>query len=640
MTPWLDSFLGIIRALSQIMTAGIAITAFALLLYSFAFNLRNRVARLFSLILVCLVVIFSAEAIASTATQAWELQFWPRLQWVGICFLPAVYFHFSDALLATTGRPSRWRRRLVIRLVYLASLVFSLSLFFNILAGPVVVGQGPAPHLQTNLLTDVFVFYYVAVMVLSWINFIRAYRRTTTNTSRRRMAYLITGAIAPAVGAFPFLPYSPNFSSDHELVFWSITFLTNLLVGILLVVMAYTVAFFGVPWPDRVVKGRLFKWLMRGPFTASMTLAVVTLLRRSASVLGYNYDTLIPIAMVGTILILEYLIILFAPLGERLLFYGNDRLELEALDQLENQLLTKNDLRQFLEMVLSAVLDRLQAGGAYVIGFSPEGSELVVTQGKTRFDQAQTDLAIPTDVISSSVDALDEIPFFKWGDEYLLPLYNGSEVEPDLLGLIGISGLRSASIDEEQSSDLSLLVRRAALALRDRRVQQQVFRSLESISTQVNLLQRVRAAGRFDKEGLFVPDEGLSENGELTNYVKEALTHYWGGPKLTSSPLLQFQVVRDVLDDHEGNEANALRGILRKAIDQVKPEGERRFTGEWILYNILEMKFLEGRKVREIAMRLAMSEADLYRKQRVAIEAVAKAIAEMESQARNGGAVQ
>ena len=66
----------------------------------------------------------------------------------------------------------------------------------------------------------------------------------------------------------------------------------------------------------------------------------------------------------------------------------------------------------------------------------------------------------------------------------------------------------------------------------------------------------------------------------------------------------------------------------------MRPEGERRFTGEWILYNILDLKFLEGRKVREIAMRLAMSEADLYRKQRVAIESVAGAIIAMEEQAR------
>ena len=41
---------------------------------------------------------------------------------------------------------------------------------------------------------------------------------------------------------------------------------------------------------------------------------------------------------------------------------------------------------------------------------------------------------------------------------------------------------------------------------------------------------------------------------------------------------------------------------------------------------------MEGRKVREVAMRLAMSEADLYRKQRVAIDAVAEAIIKMEQE--------
>ena len=50
------------------------------------------------------------------------------------------------------------------------------------------------------------------------------------------------------------------------------------------------------------------------------------------------------------------------------------------------------------------------------------------------------------------------------------------------------------------------------------------------------------------------------------------------------------------------------------------------------------MKFLEGRKVRDVAMRLAMSEADLYRKQKVAIDSVAQTIVEMEREAlQNGG---
>jgi hypothetical protein len=91
--------------------------------------------------------------------------------------------------------------------------------------------------------------------------------------------------------------------------------------------------------------------------------------------------------------------------------------------------------------------------------------------------------------------------------------------------------------------------------------------------------------------------------------------------------------VRQAAGDHDGNPVKALRGILREAIEQVRPEGERRFTAEWMLYNILELKFLQGRKVRDVALKLAMSEADLYRKQRVAIEAVAEAIAEREREA-------
>jgi hypothetical protein len=101
---------------------------------------------------------------------------------------------------------------------------------------------------------------------------------------------------------------------------------------------------------------------------------------------------------------------------------------------------------------------------------------------------------------------------------------------------------------------------------------------------------------------------------------------------------MQLKIVEDAMRVHDGSHTNALRSILRQAIDRVRPEGERRFTAEWILYNILEMKFLEGRKVREIALRLAMSEADLYRKQRVAIETIAKEIREMEVQARYNSA--
>jgi len=69
---------------------------------------------------------------------------------------------------------------------------------------------------------------------------------------------------------------------------------------------------------------------------------------------------------------------------------------------------------------------------------------------------------------------------------------------------------------------------------------------------------------------------------------------------------------------------------LRTAIQHLKPEGERQFTNEWILYNLLELKYLSGWKVKDIARKLALSEADLYRKQRIAINAVSQEIIDME----------
>jgi truncated hemoglobin YjbI len=204
----------------------------------------------------------------------------------------------------------------------------------------------------------------------------------------------------------------------------------------------------------------------------------------------------------------------------------------------------------------------------------------------------------------------------------------------EILPLLGLLGVARRNEDQHMENDqreaLWLLADRAALALEDRQLQQRVFHSLADLQPQVEMIQRMRAAVRYDTRASLLVDPILEE-ADLFNWVRDALTHYWGGPKLTNNPLMKLQVVRDLAEqDVDGSNANALRSLLRKAVDQVKPKGERKFTTEWILYNILEMKFIEGRKVRDVASRLAMSEADLYRKQRVAIEAVAKAILEME----------
>ena len=141
MIGWQASLQAFLETLSEILTAGIAITAFSLLLYAFAFNLRDRVARSFALILIFTGIVFTAEAIGSIENTSSAIGFWLHLQWVGIVFLPAAYLHFSDALLATTGKPSRGRRRWAVRLAYLVSAIFLMGLPFSYLFGPVVIGR-------------------------------------------------------------------------------------------------------------------------------------------------------------------------------------------------------------------------------------------------------------------------------------------------------------------------------------------------------------------------------------------------------------------------------------------------------------------------------------------------------------------
>ena len=624
---------GILQTLSQIMTAGVAITAFSLLLFAFAYNLRERVVRAFILILLCVAIVFSTESIASVSDQPNIIEFMLRLKWIGIIFLPATYLHFSDSLLTLTGRPSRGRRIWTVRIVYIFSFFLLFLIPLNILVGPYVPNSLPAPHLSRTIFTDIFAVYYGGVMVVAGSVLYRAFQRTVTRTSRRRMIYLLAGATAAAIGSYPYLLFGSGLFSRVPIVFWLLVSLSSLGVGGFLVLMSYAVAFFGVTWPDRTVKSRLFKWFLRGPFTASVVLAVTTIIRRLGLIWDETYNAFVPIFMVALILLLEYIITLLAPFWERLIFFGSDRKDIIRIQSLEDNLLTRSDLSQFLEIVTATICDLLQVKGAFIAMTNGGGLEMLTTAGddsefkKIEYSDELMELSLDEEMRSKG-------NYFHWSGHLLIPLvYEDPQNGKLMLGLCGFPWKEAREMEEEHLQSIKLLSYRVAIALRDWRMQQQVLKSMESLQPQVALIQQLRAASSYNKTSVLLDEADLPEE-DFVAWVKDALSHYWGGPKLTESPLLSLNVVQAALDEYDGNPTNALRAILKSAIENVKPEGERRFTAEWILYNILELKFLEGRKVREVATRLAMSEADLYRKQRVAIEAVSKAIIGMELAAR------
>ncbi len=632
-TGWLVTLLAGIKTFNQILTAGIAITAFSLFLYSLSFNLRDRVARSFAIILLCVVVIFTAEALQDNSASIRTLEVLMRIQWFGLVFLPSAYLHLSDALLVTAGKPSRGRRRIAVRMVYIVSCGFLILLATGNLLGDIIPNGEPAPYLQRTLWTEAFTVFYTIAMLWAGINFYRAYSLMLTRSGQRRMIYLMAGATAPALGSFPYLIFGYSFAAQHQYIFWMTAVLINIIVAVLVVVMAYAVAFFGVSWPDRVIKSRLFKWIMRGPVTASATLAFMTVVRRGGEFFGTPYSAFVPFTVVAMILLMEHAITFAAPLWERWLFFGRDRKELVLLQNIEERLLTQDDLHQFLEAVLAAVRDHLQSPSAFVAALDDKTLSPIVVAG----NRALLDNEGLTEVLNHiNGDPRHE---FQWGNFWILPLFRRRTASmdrdeiPPLLGLLGVAHAEHITVMEnDQREALWLLADRAALALEDRQLQQGVFRSLADIQPQVEMIQHMRAVGRYDTKANLLATQATPQEADLANWVKDALTHYWGGPKFTNNPLIKLQVVQDLINEQDANPANALRLLLRRAVDQVKPNGERKFTTEWILYNILEMKFIEGRKVRDVASRLAMSEADLYRKQRIAIEAVAKTILEMESE--------
>jgi len=146
------------------------------------------------------------------------------------------------------------------------------------------------------------------------------------------------------------------------------------------------------------------------------------------------------------------------------------------------------------------------------------------------------------------------------------------------------------------------------------------------------VIQDLLANSRIEQERILNGDGKLQPH-VLESWVKDALSQIWGGPKLLQNPIMSLNAVQQQVEKSNETPINAVRNLLRQAAEYLKPEGERQYTNEWILYNLIDLKFFEGWKVRDVARKLSLSEADLYRKQRVAISEISKKIIELEKEA-------
>ena len=625
----------VLETLNQILYAAVAITAIALLMYTSGFNLRDRIVQTFALILLCVVMIYTGKTVAAVSNQPEYIQLWLQLKWIGLMMLPAVYLHFSDALLTVSGRPSRGRRTTFVWVTYLITGAAAILIFFGVTIGELAPDKTPMFFLERNQITFFFGLFYLIVMAMVSYNLIRAMIRTATKTGLRRMIYLLAGAAAIAFSSIIFLFHGNNWFANHPHWFWFLSILASSVAIFFMVVMTYTVSFFGLLWTDRQIKSRLFRWLLRGPFTAAVVLGLTTVARRYGELQGDSYIYFVPIVMVGGTLLLQYAINIFSPYIEKSFFWGDDRDDLETIQSLQDRMLTNRDLIQFLETTAALISDRLPVSGGFIALLEGEKVTRSVSTGDQK---AIENYLVDENFIKEAQENLvDQDGLNEWQGLFLVPLeYHFEDGTSKLLGLGGFVKNNLREIEEDDREAVLQLAERATLAIKDHTIQKQVIESLSALQTEVDYLQNIRATSSFNVDKLTNIEQPELPEG-MSTWVKDALTHYWGGPKLTNNPLMQLKVVEAESENLDGNRTNALRAVLTQAIEMIKPSGERKFTSEWLLYNILELKFLQGKKVREVARKLAVSEADLYRKQKIAIESVAQKIAVLEANANGNG---
>jgi uncharacterized protein YggT (Ycf19 family) len=650
-----------------ILSSAIVITAFSLLGYVLTRNLRNPVAQAFCVLLACVLVVSAGDIVIPRVQTYRAAVIWLRVQWIGIAMVPAAYLHFSDALLRTTRHFSSRRRAIV-----LASYIISAVLVLIALFADVLVYNGaftpPVSQLSAGPLFPAFVAYFVLTAIYAIYNVVQARRRCLTPGSRRRMTYLAFSSVAPVLGVFPYL-MAPHIAGDlSPILVLFVSMVANFIVGTMLVVMAYSVAYYGVLTPDRVIKHDMIHYLLRGPIVGTVVIIVMLVIPRVELILGIPRDTALVFAVVGVIVLGQLAVSAAKPWIDRLI-YSQDREEITWIQTLDRRLLTSSDLRQFLTNLLISLSELLRVDTGFVLVQTDGGPQVEASVGEAsapeRFIESAEGQAAWR-VLASKIppgwqkDAEDdahglqveeprqgEEPLFTAaGDYWFCPL--DSQDGENMLGLLAVRA-RSCTVemDAAEWAEAEALLTQATAAIADRYVQEGVFATLQSILPDLERIQEWRSVVRYAPpspkpedvvhDALLVTDPRQGAEGPWQQWVKDALSHYWGGPKLTQSPLTDLKVVRRALKAHDDNIPRALRAVLQEAIDRQRPGGERKLTAsEWLIYNILDLRFVQGQRVRDIARRLAMSESDLYRKQRAAVAVVAKTLAEMETSVAEG----
>ncbi|HEU5011385.1 MAG TPA: hypothetical protein VFT66_02500 [Roseiflexaceae bacterium] len=627
--------LSLLFAINDLLAAAVVIVAFSLLAYIALQNLRNPLARALCVLLTGVVVVFGGDVLLGVPPQReTTIQFLLRAQWFGIVIVPAGYIHLCDALLTFTGSPSRRRAWLVPSGYALSAVFLLLALSTDLLVGPGL--RGPLAQFGAGPLFWLFSIYFGLTCLGGFFSVLHVRRAALTPTLRRRLTYLGATFLTPGLAVFPYLVIAGTWSVLSPPVLLVIAAIGNASVAVMITIMVYSIAFQGMLLPDRIIKQDFVRWGLYGPFvgvTIILFLKAVPVLERW---LGLPRTTLTVFGVMIMTVLMPIFVSRVRPYLDALI-YTQDHAEIDFLRTLPRSTFTYADLRSLLENTLLVICGSLRVDTGFVAAPDDEHGFTIKTfvgsrRAVKQFAHEHPLLTIMPQVAAIAPREPKALPppeaFLRCNGFSLLPLRGP---EGDFLGALGVAASQNG-LSPEARRLVGVLAHQMELALATVQMQHRLFTTLRGMDPEVRSLQELNSRlEQATPAALETLDAEVALLPEFPQLVKDALAHYWGGPKLSDSPLLELRAVRRVLNDQGGSPTRALQAVLRKAIENLRPDDQLDPSAqEWLMYNILEMRFLQGRRARDAAERLAMSESDLYRKQRAAIEEVARQIALME----------
>ncbi len=634
--------MAILEQLNQLLSAAVLIVTFSLLAYIAMQNWRNDIARALLVLLAGVMVVYGGDFLLARANRAATMDFLGRAQWLGIAVVPAAYMHLANALFGLSDRNEQARAaRWMVYLAYAGSAFF----FALVAAGTDLVvrgdmAAGPIAQFQPGPLFSAYGLFFLTGALAAFTAILHSQRGALSFTQRRRLIYLGATFAAPGLGVFPFLVFGAPTAVPASAIL-ILQAIVSVIVAIMITVMTYSVALQGVLLPDRLIKQDFLRWWLYGPFIGVTIILFIQAAPMLEGLIGLPQNTLLTFGVMLMTVLMPLFVSRVKPYLDALV-YRQDQDEMEYLRNLPRSTFTRTDLRVLLEHSLVAICGALRVETGFAVA-PIDGTYMIRASCGPRQALKRFVSEYPLVDLMPQLEQLpprprDTLPptdaFLSCGGFCMLPLHS-----PDglFLGALAMAYppeqlQEGGGLAPETRHLISVLAHQMELGLATVQMQSRIFDTLRGLGPEMESLQHI--ATRLEQATpatLATLEAELVLDPAFPQLVKDALTQFWGGPKLADSPLLGLRTVKRLVQSQGGSPTRALQAVLRQAIGNLRPDEQLDPSAqEWLLYNLLEGRFLQRKTVRDVANRLAVSESDFYRKQRIAVEEVARQLALME----------